>query len=346
MTADEALADLQAHAPDLSQESLRRPRIVLLARDFSPIVTASVVWLSEMGLDISLVQITAFRSYVYGQAGSGNVPMISVSQIYPLREVEEFTISPERQLAKQMAESKRRVQDASTVRRLVTAELVADGTIFTLSPAATSTSTCAPSSRSGCTTTPPAAPRTGRTTSPRRRCGTSTRRRTRRPLSVRHIVEQATGVSQDFFGTQWWRDPPGGPWSSWPARSAAARARSTASTGRAGSTESASHTLDPDVDPAGAELHHAALAHPGHALRAQLRGRRPAALGLLHRPRLRRGERGPVRGDPVAAGLRRVDLRRARCRGSASRTVAPTGSPTTARATSPRSRTTPSTSTG
>ena len=31
MTADEALADLQAHAPDLSQESLRRPRIVLLA---------------------------------------------------------------------------------------------------------------------------------------------------------------------------------------------------------------------------------------------------------------------------------------------------------------------------
>ena len=134
VTPDEALADLQAHAPDLSQESLRRPRIVLLARDFSPVVTASVVWLSEMGLDISLVQISAFRSYVYGQLGSGNVPMISVSQLYPLREVEEFTISPERQLAKEMAESKRRVQDASTVRRLVTAETVADGTIFTLSP--------------------------------------------------------------------------------------------------------------------------------------------------------------------------------------------------------------------
>jgi hypothetical protein len=26
---------------------------------------------------------------------------------------------------------------------------------------------------------------------------------------VRHIVEQATGVSRDFFGTQWWRDPTG-----------------------------------------------------------------------------------------------------------------------------------------
>ena len=26
---------------------------------------------------------------------------------------------------------------------------------------------------------------------------------------VRHIVELATGVSRDFFGTQWWRDPAG-----------------------------------------------------------------------------------------------------------------------------------------
>ena len=93
-----------------------------------------MVWLSEMGLDITLVQISAFRSYIYGQLGSSNVPMISVSQIYPVREVEEFTISPERQLAKEMAEAKRRVQDAALVRRLVTTESVADGTIFTLSP--------------------------------------------------------------------------------------------------------------------------------------------------------------------------------------------------------------------
>ncbi len=134
VTTEEALADLQSHAPDLSQITLRKPRIVLLARNFSPIVTASVVWLTEMGLDLALVQISAFRSYVYGQSGSDNVPMISVSQIYPTRDVEEFTISPERQLAREMEDSKKRVQDASTVRRLVSAESVADGTIFTLSP--------------------------------------------------------------------------------------------------------------------------------------------------------------------------------------------------------------------
>ena len=165
MTPDEALAELQAHAPELSQESLRRPRIVLLARDFSAVVTASVVWLSEMGLDISLVQISAFRSYVYGQLGSSNVPMISVSQIYPLREVEEFTISPERQLAKETAESKRRVQDAALVRRLVTTESVADGTIFTLSPAHRPQLRHAEPARGvAATWIPPGGRRTGRTT--------------------------------------------------------------------------------------------------------------------------------------------------------------------------------------
>ena len=209
MTADEALADLQAHAPNLSQESLRRPRIVLLARDFSPVLTASVVWLSEMGLDISLVQISAFRSYVYGQMGSANVPMISVNQVYPLREVEEFTISPERQLAKQIAESRRRVQDASNVRRLVTAETVADGTIFTFSP------------RSDLSFDMRSQLEEWLHEDPARRTA-HWQNNINAPLVwdvdkaaytpaalVRHIIEQATGVSRDWFGTQWWRDRTG-----------------------------------------------------------------------------------------------------------------------------------------
>jgi Domain of unknown function (DUF4268) len=209
MTADEALADLQAHAPDLSQESLRRPRIVLLARDFSPVVTASVVWLNEMGLDISLVQISAFRSYVYGHLGSGSVPMISVSQIYPLREVEEFTISPERQLAKQITESRRRVQDASNVRRLVTAETVADGTIFTFTP------------RSDVSFDLRSQLEEWLHVDPARRTA-HWQNNINAPLVwdvdkaaytpaalVRHIIEQATGISRDWFGSQWWRDRTG-----------------------------------------------------------------------------------------------------------------------------------------
>jgi len=209
MTAEEALADLQSHAPDLSQETLRHPRIVLLARDFSPMLTASVVWLSEMGLDISLVQISAFRSYVYGQAGHSNVPMITVSKVYPLREVEEFTISPERQLAKEMAESKRRVQDASTVRRLVISESVADGTLFTLAP------------RGDLGFDVRTQLEEWLHADPVRRTA-HWQNRANAPLVwdadkaaytpsglVRHILEQATGISRDFYGTQWWRDQAG-----------------------------------------------------------------------------------------------------------------------------------------
>ncbi len=211
VTVDEALAELQGHAPDLSYETLRRPRVVLLARDFSPVVTASVVWLSEMGLDLSLVQISAFRSYVYGQSGtsSGNVPMIAVNQIYPLREIEEFTTSPERQRAKEMAEAKRRVQDASTVRRLVNSELVADGTIFTFSPPSDLGFDLRnqleewlhedPARRTAYWQNNLAAPLVW-----------DVDKSAYTPAALaRTIVEEATGLSQDVFGTQWWRDPAG-----------------------------------------------------------------------------------------------------------------------------------------
>ncbi len=209
LTPDEALAELQAHAPDLSLETLRRPRVVLLAPDFSPALTASVVWLNEMGLDVSLIQITAFRSFVYGQLGSTSVPMISVSQIYPVRQVEEFVISPERQRAKEIADAKRRVQDASTVRRLVNAELVADGTMFTISPPGDLGLEIRSELEEWLNADP--ARRTA-----------YWQNELNGPLVwdvdkaaytpaalVRHIVEQATGLSQDHFGTQWWRDPTG-----------------------------------------------------------------------------------------------------------------------------------------
>lgn len=209
LTADEALAELQSHAPELSQESLRRPRIVLLARDFSPVLTSSVVWLSEVGLDLRLVQVSAFRSYGGGPFGGDDAPMISVKQVYPLRDVEEFTISPERQLAREAADSKKRVQDASTVRRLVSTDSVADGTIFTLAP------------RGELGADVRAQLEDWLHEDPVRRTA-HWQNRANAPLVwdadkgaytpaalVRHIVELATGVSRDFFGTQWWRDPTG-----------------------------------------------------------------------------------------------------------------------------------------
>jgi hypothetical protein len=209
MSPDEALAELQAHAPDLSPGSLRRPRIVLLARDFSAVVTASVVWLSEMGLDIALVQISAFRSYVYGQQGASNVPMISVSQIYPVREVEDFTISPERQLAKETAEAKRRVQDAALVRRLIATESVADGTMFTLSPRTDLGFDMRGQLEEWLDRDP-----ARRTAHWQNNLNASliwdVDKAAYSPAGlVRHIIEQATGITGNYAGTQWWRDPTG-----------------------------------------------------------------------------------------------------------------------------------------
>jgi len=209
MTPDEALAELQAHAPDLSQETLRRPRVVLLAPDFSPALTASVVWLNEMGLDVALLQITAFRSYVYGQLGSASVPMISVSQIFPVRQVEEFTISPERQRAKEIADAKRRVQDASTVRRLVSAELVAEGTMFTLSPLSDLTLEMRSQLEDWLNADPARRTAYWQNSLSGPLVWDLDKVAYTPAALVRHIVEQATGLSQDFFGTQWWRDPTG-----------------------------------------------------------------------------------------------------------------------------------------
>ena len=172
-------------------------------------MTSSIVWLSEMGLELRLVQISAFRTYAQGLGANADLPMISVKQLYPLPNVEEFTISPERQLAREAADAKKRVQDASTVRRLVCTDSIADGTIFTLSP------------RRDIGSDVRAQLEDWLHGDPVRRTA-HWQNRTSAPLVwdadkpsytpsalVRHIVEQATGVGRDFFGTQWWRDPAG-----------------------------------------------------------------------------------------------------------------------------------------
>ena len=96
-STDEALAELQIHAQDLSNKTLRQPRIVLLAREYPMVVTASAVWLSEIGLDITLVQFKAYQATVPDDHGASHTQvLISVSQLYPVRDVEEFMISPRR----------------------------------------------------------------------------------------------------------------------------------------------------------------------------------------------------------------------------------------------------------
>lgn len=87
-TDEEALRTLEEHTEDktLAVESLRQPRIVLLAASFPSVVTATAVWLREMGLDISLVQFQAYRT--------DNETLVTVSQLFPVPTVEEFMVVP------------------------------------------------------------------------------------------------------------------------------------------------------------------------------------------------------------------------------------------------------------
>jgi hypothetical protein len=121
---DEAAADrLAAHA-DVSSESLRRPRIVLLASGYPPSTAATAVWLREMGIDITLMQYQAYRT--------GGEIAISVSQLFPIPSIEDFTISPRQAEVRAVEETRRRRQDIGTVAKVVGSHLLDDGAVLTL----------------------------------------------------------------------------------------------------------------------------------------------------------------------------------------------------------------------
>jgi hypothetical protein len=93
LTNEEATEALVAHTQyGLTDETLRAPKIALVAGRFPTNVTATAVWLSEMGLDITLIRIQAYET------AAGKV--ITVSQHYPPADVEEFLVAPTRAAAR------------------------------------------------------------------------------------------------------------------------------------------------------------------------------------------------------------------------------------------------------
>jgi hypothetical protein len=89
LTQTEAIEKLEAHTEyQLDAETLRSPRIVIIAGSFPASTSATVVWLNEMGLDITLIRVQAYRT----QEGI----VVTVSQHYPPPDVEEFTVAPTR----------------------------------------------------------------------------------------------------------------------------------------------------------------------------------------------------------------------------------------------------------
>jgi hypothetical protein len=110
--ADSALTILTTEKL-LTAESIRSPRIVLVASEFPPSVTATVVWLNEQGVDISLIR---FRSYLLGD---GQL-VVSFSRLYPVPDVEEFTIGRRADQPAPAASTPGPPWDESAPRRLAT----------------------------------------------------------------------------------------------------------------------------------------------------------------------------------------------------------------------------------
>lgn len=69
----------------MTVDSIRSPRVVLLASDFPPAMTATVVWLNEQGIDFSLVRLRAYR------LGNDGV-VVSFARVFPVPDAEEFTV--------------------------------------------------------------------------------------------------------------------------------------------------------------------------------------------------------------------------------------------------------------
>ncbi|TKJ28388.1 hypothetical protein A6V29_02660 [Blastococcus sp. CCUG 61487] len=128
MTTSEAADRIAEHVGgELDPDVLRRPRLVLIAGSFPRQVTHTAVWLSEMGVDISLVSVTVWRV--------DNRLVAGFTKVYPTAEVEEFTLAPARAEARVATEkAAERNRAANAVRRLVEAELLSNGEALTLQP--------------------------------------------------------------------------------------------------------------------------------------------------------------------------------------------------------------------
>lgn len=197
VTPDEALTALEDHAGGpLDAAVLRRPRIVLVAGDFPQTTTATAVWMSEMGISVTLVRYQAYRT---------DVGMIlTASTLWPVADVEEFTVAPQLLQAEEVAKKQQaRRKVASAVSRLVAAEALKVGTELLLN-----TTEAESSLRPSIEEWVEGEPDRGRATwtgmSPKALRWEADGADYTPTGLARHILLEAAGVERSLRGTAWW----------------------------------------------------------------------------------------------------------------------------------------------
>jgi hypothetical protein len=128
LTDDQALEAIRKHVDgELDPLLLRRPRLVLIARQFPRQVTSSAVWLNEMDIDVRLILVRVWST------PPGTV--LTTSTYYPVPGTEEFTIVPARaEAAKATERATDRTRNTRAIVRIVESGVLADGAVLTLRP--------------------------------------------------------------------------------------------------------------------------------------------------------------------------------------------------------------------
>jgi hypothetical protein len=125
VSAEEATTELERHVGGvLDPDLLRQPRIVLIAASFPQQVTASAVWLTEMGISVSLVEFNVYRTE--------HDLVLTVSQTWPIPDVEDFTVSPRERERRTTDEQVRVRRETNAVFKLVADETIEDEAKLTL----------------------------------------------------------------------------------------------------------------------------------------------------------------------------------------------------------------------
>lgn len=202
LSEDEATARILSHC-DLDTENLRRPRIVLIAGEFSAITLAAVDWLTEQGLNITLQRVQAYRIPI------GAVVM-TASQLYPLPTAEEIRVTPRRAHLQAKREQKTQRRAANVVSRLVRSGLLADGTRLVLKPNNDASADHCEIIRDFVAANPEKGQAVWHNNSSTPLEWVADGQNYAPTTVVRKIFEEATGTTQSHFrGPRWWCTPEG-----------------------------------------------------------------------------------------------------------------------------------------
>lgn len=115
---DELLDELREWSPNLSDETLAPPRVVLVAEAFGPVLTNTAMFLIEQGLDLRLMRVQLYRL--------GESIALTVSQVLPVPDAEEFMVRPRSAAPTQRAARAAAARRASIPERLVASGVIAD----------------------------------------------------------------------------------------------------------------------------------------------------------------------------------------------------------------------------